>query len=130
MNDTKMNPEIKTRWVEALRSGSYKQLTGALHLDSSSGSAFCCLGVLCDLAIQDGILPGWDRFVDFPDDEEPEEWNDEFLPGQVQTWAGLGTANPAVQEPEYPGDEVTLAACNDERNLSFPQIADLIETQL
>ena len=121
-----MKTEIKQRWVEALRSGSYKQLTGVLHRDSSSGSAFCCLGVLCDLAIQDGILPGWDRFVDFPDEEEPGEWTDEFLPGRVQAWAGCN-ANPGVTLDDC---SVALAACNDERNLSFPQIADLIETQL
>lgn len=42
-----MNPEIKTKWVEALRSGKYKQ--GKKSLRSREGDKYCCLGVLCDL---------------------------------------------------------------------------------
>lgn len=41
-----MNQEIKKRWVAALRSGDYKQGTGALR---NADNKFCCLGVLCDL---------------------------------------------------------------------------------
>jgi hypothetical protein len=40
-----MNPEIKARWVAALRSGEYQQTTGNLRTENG----FCCLGVLCDL---------------------------------------------------------------------------------
>lgn len=40
-----MNPEWKARWMNALRSGEYKQSTG--HLRNDYG--FCCLGVLCDI---------------------------------------------------------------------------------
>lgn len=40
-----MNAELKAKWIEALRSGKYKQ--GAEGLQSSNGT-FCCLGVLCD----------------------------------------------------------------------------------
>jgi hypothetical protein len=39
-----MDPQIKQRWVDALRSGQYKQGKGFLH----RGNKFCCLGVLCD----------------------------------------------------------------------------------
>lgn len=41
-----LKPEIKQRWVEALRSGEYKK--GKYQLKNSYGE-FCCLGVLCDL---------------------------------------------------------------------------------
>lgn len=41
-----MNPEIKKAWVEALRSGRYKQARGKLK---SRNGAMCCLGVLADL---------------------------------------------------------------------------------
>ena len=46
-----MNPRIKAEWLDALRSGEYKQANGALHeIDPATGAAsFCCLGVLCDL---------------------------------------------------------------------------------
>jgi hypothetical protein len=40
-----MNSELKAKWVEALRSGEYKQAEGKLH--DTKNDAFCCLGVLC-----------------------------------------------------------------------------------
>lgn len=40
-----MNSEIKKKWVEALRSGLYKQGTGRLRCNDN----YCCLGVLCDI---------------------------------------------------------------------------------
>ena len=39
----KMNPKLKARWVEALRSGDYKQ--GTKFLRTNEGT-YCCLGVL------------------------------------------------------------------------------------
>ena len=47
---SKLNP-IAQKWVEALRSGKYEQVTGALR----SGDGFCCLGVACELAIESGV---------------------------------------------------------------------------
>jgi len=41
-----MNPEIKSKWVAALRNGKYEQTTTVLR---SAENEFCCLGVLCDL---------------------------------------------------------------------------------
>lgn len=38
-----MDAEIKRKWVEALRSGKYKQTSKYLHRHG----AYCCLGVLC-----------------------------------------------------------------------------------
>lgn len=43
---TKMNPELKAKWVEALRSGEYQQ--GVMYLKRDG--CFCCLGVLCEVA--------------------------------------------------------------------------------
>jgi hypothetical protein len=42
---TEMN-DLAKRWVEALRSGKYKQGRGVLR---TSDNAFCCLGVLADV---------------------------------------------------------------------------------
>ena len=41
-----MNQEYKTKWLEALRSGEYKQGMAYLCRDNK----FCCLGVLYDIA--------------------------------------------------------------------------------
>ena len=40
-----MDAELKAKWVNALRSGDYRQAKGALKY----AGGFCCLGVLCDL---------------------------------------------------------------------------------
>lgn len=47
-----MKKEIADKWVAALRSGNYKQTTGMLNRNNES---FCCLGVLCEIAIKDGV---------------------------------------------------------------------------
>lgn len=41
-----MDVDLKTRWVEALRSGKYKQGVGYLR---TIDEQFCCLGVLADI---------------------------------------------------------------------------------
>jgi hypothetical protein len=41
-----MNPEIKQKWTDALRSGDYKQGRACLR---SIDDRYCCLGVLCDV---------------------------------------------------------------------------------
>lgn len=40
-----MTPELKAKWIAALRSGQYKQGKGAL----CSKDTFCCLGVLAEV---------------------------------------------------------------------------------
>lgn len=49
-----MKPELKTKWIRALRSGKYKQGRGRLRTQKSS---MCCLGVLCDITDP----KGWNR---------------------------------------------------------------------
>lgn len=50
-----MDQELKAKWVEALRSGEYKQCKGTLF----DGVAYCCLGVLCKVAGRDGDWRAW-----------------------------------------------------------------------
>jgi len=42
-----MDKALKAKWLEALRSGKYKQGQGRLRSDDDK---FCCLGVLCDIS--------------------------------------------------------------------------------
>lgn len=44
-----MNPEIKEKWLEALRSGDYTKGEGQLVTFRADKKEYCCLGVLCDL---------------------------------------------------------------------------------
>lgn len=110
-----MDPKIKQEWTEALRSGKYQQGRQALRV----GDTFCCLGVLCELhAEQTGHEWGGDGMSD------PTYLGDyEMLPEQVRAWAGLDTINPRIRGWK-------LSALNDEEELSFPEIADLIEVHL
>lgn len=49
-----MNPEIKEKWLKALRSGKYQQGKNYLYIDG----CYCCLGVLCDLVDPEGWVEG------------------------------------------------------------------------
>ena len=52
-----MNPELKSKWIEALRSGEFKQTTGMFKKTHSDGTErFCCLGVLCVVAEENPII--------------------------------------------------------------------------
>lgn len=122
-----MNPEVKQKWVEALRSGKYKQGQGALR----TGDGYCCLGVLCELAVKEGVAIRDQLFygspVDFRSDRE-----DLVLPLVVSAWAGLSSVSPEVpsQIGEGSRDKVGLAELNDTYGADFERIADVIEEQL
>ena len=44
-----MKKELKEAWIEALRSGEYKQGVGALCEEVKEVKTYCCLGVLADI---------------------------------------------------------------------------------
>ena len=124
-----MNPEIKAQWVSALRSGEYKQTDGTLHRVisvSADGEGYCCLGVLCDIAVKAGVIRSR---IDGSREvfEAGTEWESGVLPAKVERWAGLDNENPMVRTAE--GYDSSLASLNDD-GYSFGAIADLIENQL
>ena len=57
-----MHPEYKKRWIDALLSGDYKQgrfslrRTTNLRDKETETHRYCCLGVLCELLVEDGII--------------------------------------------------------------------------
>lgn len=131
-----MDQEVKAQWVEALRSGEYHQGTGRLHHISGGQSLYCCLGVLCELAIKAGI--------NVPTNSKPEcecsacvesppvdfvvryDGSDDFLPEMVRQWSHLDTGNPAVAG--LPAYKDTLSWMNDNGH-DFTSIANIIEEQ-
>lgn len=109
-----MNKRIKKLWVNALRSGKYKQGTGQLRRDDpKDGSVHCCLGVLCELARQKGVIETFDGV-------------DGDLPPEVAEWARLEDSDPTIG-PES-NDFATYL--NDNVRLSFQRIAARIEKYL
>lgn len=128
-----MKKDIKDKWVSALRSGKYKQGTGYLIKSSNAGGQckHCCLGVLCDLYLQEhDVELSWNSEV-ISDTEVlnvASLYGTEFvLPYQVQEWAGLHEPSPCV---EYCGHDEMLSELNDYERLDFNGIADLIEENL
>lgn len=121
-----MKPAIKKLWVEALRSGRYKQGFGELRTNylTASGApqkaTFCCLGVLCNIHAE--LHPKLAASQKDPNEYFGEE---SYLPERVAKWAGL-EPNPTVA---FSGGEWQLAELND-NGRSFKKIAKLIEEQL
>lgn len=121
----KMNPEVKAKWLAALRDPEARQTDGALKTDEGN----CCLGVLSDVAVADGIISPPVR------GEMTEEWSYEghaaFPPKAVIEWAGLPEQNPVVVgETDFGPRRDGLSAFNDEYGYDFAAIANLIEAQL
>ncbi len=122
MKKFELNP-VARKWVKALRSGKYKQVTGVLtEMDKERKViGHCCLGVLCELAVADGIVKktvtktGRVRYGG----------KDALLPKQVQKWAQLKTDNGHFGRP-YPADYSSLVRLNDDKD-SFKAIARVIE---
>jgi hypothetical protein len=123
-----MNPDIKQKWLDALRSGEYQQGEKVLR---TADNKFCCLGVLTDIAIKEGVgnltwnekKPlGW--LVKNTEDDEATK----VLPPEVSEWAGLDSDNPSVQHDEL-NRECVIAHLND-TGIPFDEIAGIIEEQL
>lgn len=131
----RLNLRSRALIVEALRSDEFGQTTGALRDEDG----YCCLGVACEAAIEDGV-------------EVLVTWNPEYgkyffsgadgLPPQpVEDWAFDARAMLAeraweveVDWSQYPDIDmgtgihiVQLTELNDTYHLTFAQIADLIE---
>lgn len=125
INGLTLRPSVRKAWVEALRSGEYKQAHDALR----SNGNFCCLGVLCDLASRDGV-GAWEDPTDADHRTrfKTESNTDLMMPlPEVNEWAGAGRV-PALNpwRVEGRGASIELAVLNDEGS-SFEYIADVIE---
>jgi hypothetical protein len=113
-----MKPEIKAKWVKALRSGEYKQGRNRLR----DGDSFCCLGVLCNLHAQDHPKTAATQ-------NNPAVYlgYSQTTPPRVARWAGLTIDG-------YEDEENELMWRNDGLNgrpkHNFRQIADYIEKNL
>lgn len=104
-----MNKEIKKKWIEALRSGRYKQGQARLR---SVNDEFCCLGVLLDV-LGEGKWEesNYGKYYEI-------NLQDHVLDLVVREKVGLKD-----------DDHRTLMVKND-RGYSFNEIADWIEKNL
>jgi hypothetical protein len=113
-----MDPGIRARWTAALRSGGYEQGRGALRVSDE----FCCLGVLCDLAVSSGVVKAAENDYGY--------WHyggeTGRLPRAVFGWADLDGSSPEVMIPHLTA-LVELATLNDDLRWDFAAIADVID---
>lgn len=134
-----MKTDIKELWTTALRSGDYKQAAGRLYASEIKG--YCCLGVLCELAVEAGVIePRKDTvygnviYASFFDGNELD------LPVSVREWAGLEDADPLLSAEagvyvDDEGDEFSYAGvrasfANDTLGWDFNKIADAIDANI
>ena len=131
-----MNPQIKQQWLAALKSGEYHQGRKFLRYQkdyNDTYQCYCCLGVLCDLAVKAGVTT-WEE-IDKDND------GDEQLTNKVSRWAGLQSLNPEISlqvlEPEETKNDnwtLRISHLNDGdfaiRPRNFDEIHDIIEKYL
>ncbi len=151
-----MNQEVKKKWVNALRSGEYLPTeyhlnTKERNIDDEYVERHCALGVLCDIAVNEGVIPpsDWEERQDnFGDVMFVRQYSDpalgavdDVLPLDVMVWADLPSCNPSLKTTvrEYDWDiqgevevegSFEISALNDKYDVAFREIADLIESQL
>ena len=113
-----MKKEIAEKWVAALRSGDYKQHTS--FLANAARTEHCCLGVLCELAVKDGV----EMEVLYEDTRTYTRFDGEgsHLPDCVQDWADTYGVSPVTARCSLD----RLAHMND-CGTPFEDIADVIE---
>lgn len=119
-----MNEDVAKKWVEALRSGKYRQGKGRLRqTDHTNHGRYCCLGVLCDIAEKEGKFK-WKDWIDAQNvyvshmTLQPDFMATASLPPEVARWAGVLPHCQATQD---------LAEFNDSEDSHFHGIADYIE---
>ena len=109
--------EVRKQWVEALRSGKYKQSTTCLK----SKKGYCCLGVLCELAVEAGIVePTLER-----DGQASYNGYTHFLPPEVKNWVRLKERCGCKTRDER---DATALWCLNDAGKTFTEIADIIES--
>jgi hypothetical protein len=107
-----VNKQLKAAWIEALRSGEYRQGKGKLQDEDT----FCCLGVLCLAAEKIGLAKAARYGEEFED-----------VKGRLKGMY-LGAQDELIARSVRRHEE-TLVFMND-RGTPFKKIADWIEQNI
>lgn len=143
-----MKSSIKKKWLSALESGLYDQVTGQLGMYVDGGKdMYCCLGVLCDVLLDDDRAPITlnERYQEKEDTDIVFNYESSLLPTDIVGYLGLDSADPDFSfdmdpDSDYyqtggyyrePFDDrgtdvqLSLSGLND-AGFTFGQIADII----
>lgn len=111
-----IDPEFKAKWLEALRSGRYRQTRDKLR----DKVGFCCLGVACDISGKGT----WKASLSS---------NGKQMQMFVSPYGSSKTCIPYPLLEEIgltEAEHKSLANLNDSRKATFANIADWIERNL
>lgn len=137
-----VNQERLDLLTAGLRSGRFKQTTGALHRILDGQVENCCLGVACTIAIENGLelayLDEEDQRFYLSDayDQDPDaprsniDYNQgSELPRKVRDWYGFDGCDPEILAYTGTPEEhlISAAHANDALGLTFNQIADAFD---
>jgi len=136
-----MIPYIKKLWVEALRSGNYKKGDERLSVIDNGVKCFCALGVLCDLAVSEGVEVEVTVDSDFMNERYKfikYDGEASVLPLSVMEWADLPLPSPVVSVTQtVEGDELLASDYQEwdigdmnDSGYTWEVIADAIERSL
>lgn len=111
------------KWIKALRSGKYKQGRGYLaRYNKKKELRYCPLGVLCDLAVKDGVIQKpktFDNIMYFSGSAYG-------VPEKVKKYVGLRTSyGNGIMLGEY----CSISSLNDRDKKKFSTIAKIIESR-
>jgi hypothetical protein len=128
--------EVMAAWADRLESGQDQQCQGQLRRDNEDGPAYCCLGVLSEMAVEAGVIEPcvikpWETAGDCTCDacqnerklfEYHYDGADSFPSLKVARWAfGEGAANnPRLINEE--GYYTEASDLNDQMGYTFPMI--------
>lgn len=126
-----MDANVKSLWISALRSNEYRQGFGRLH--NIVENSYCCLGVLCDVAVQEGVDVSVVELLS----STMFDGHSADLPDSVVEWAkigGFGKLPEPIQSLDgrtggYAGQVFyeSLSQLNDSEHFDFHKMADIIE---
>lgn len=118
--------------IRRLRSGAVKQIDGKLGLLTGER---CCLGVICDIAVEYGVIPppvpvkntlltGETEYILAYDDDSTV-----IMPTKVRDFFGFTNVSGAYNRDYRSNFDDSLMNDNDSKGLTFEQIADIIESR-
>jgi hypothetical protein len=141
-----MKKEVAKKWIQALRSGKYKQGKGFLkHYNNKNEPRYCCLGVLCELYNNtmkknhkktlevktcdddDSLKHGYVRF------SGKDGSSATTLPASVKNWSGINSVTGTFKYNTNNRWEDINTECLSDMNddgITFKAIANAIEKNM
>lgn len=144
----KMKRKVRDDLIARLRSGAYLQGNMRLRSLVEGEERFCCLGVLCEMAVEAGVIEPSEEYEDLYINRRAYMYDGKWsatLPDKVIAWAGVVSEYDERIDPPS-GDlaneegsgrfeiastrlHSSLAEMNDS-GVTFEQIAEYLEDEV